>query len=32
MSIRIEELGKMDFSDVSDGMLAPKHPGEILLE
>lgn len=33
MTINIEELTYMDFSDVSDGTrLAPIHPGEILLE
>jgi len=25
-------MGTMDFSDVSDGVLLPVHPGEILLE
>jgi addiction module HigA family antidote len=35
MSIRIEDLSRMDFSDVADvaaGKLPPIHPGEILLE
>ena len=35
MSIRMEEIEKMDFSDVADlraGRSAPIHPGEILLE
>jgi addiction module HigA family antidote len=32
MSIRIEELSDMDFSDVAEGELEPVHPGKILLE
>ena len=33
MSIRRDELRKMDFSDVSSGRrLAPVHPGEVLLK
>jgi addiction module HigA family antidote len=35
MSIRIEDLESIDFSDVADlssGKLAPVHPGEILME
>ena len=32
MSIRIEELNDMDFSDVAEGELEPVHPGKILLE
>jgi addiction module HigA family antidote len=35
MSIGIDELGDLNFSDVAevaDGKLAPVHPGEILLE
>ncbi len=32
MTIRIEELQDMDFSDVSEGRLHPVHPGEILRE
>lgn len=35
MSIRVEDLDGMDFSDVADlslGRLPPVHPGEILLE
>ena len=35
MSIRMEEIEKVDFSDVADlnaGRSAPIHPGEILLE
>ena len=35
MSIRVEEIEKMDFSDVANlraGRSAPIHPGEILLE
>lgn len=35
MSIRIEDLGNIDFSDVADthqGKLPPIHPGEILRE
>lgn len=35
MSIRIEDLGNTDFSDVADlaaGWLPPVHPGEILNE
>ncbi len=32
MTIRIEELEGMDFSDVSEGKLHPIHPGEILRE
>jgi antitoxin HigA-1 len=35
MSIRIEDLGQIDFSDVADvsaGRLPRIHPGEILLE
>ena len=35
MSIRIDELSELDFSDVADtsaGRGAPIHPGEILLE
>ena len=35
MSIRIEDLGQVDFSDVADlsaGRLPRIHPGEILLE
>jgi len=32
MTIKREELEKMDFSDVSDGTkLAPVHPGDVLL-
>jgi antitoxin HigA-1 len=32
MRIKRDELEKMDFSDVSDGVrLAPVHPGEVLL-
>lgn len=30
--IHMDDLSKTDFSDVSDGTLAPVHPGEILLE
>lgn len=32
MSIDINDIGKMDFSDISDGQEAPIHPGEILKE
>lgn len=32
MSINISDIGKMDFSDISDGQDAPVHPGEILKE
>ena len=32
MSIAIEDLNQHDFSDVAEGVLAPIHPGEILLE
>ena len=33
MSIRLEELGGMDFSDVAEGgKLPPVHPGEMLRE
>ncbi len=35
MSIRMEDVAGMDFSDVADvaaGKLAPIHPGEILRE
>ncbi len=35
MSIRMEEIEKVDFSDVADlnaGRSAPIHPGEILME
>ena len=33
MTIRIEELDNMDFSDVAEGKkLSPIHPGEILQE
>ena len=35
MSIRVDEIEKMDFSDVAnlrEGRSAPIHPGEILLE
>lgn len=31
MSISIDELRNMDFSDVADGNIDPVHPGEILL-
>ncbi|HKJ84326.1 MAG TPA: HigA family addiction module antitoxin [Mariprofundaceae bacterium] len=30
--IHINDLPNTDFSDVSDGLLSPVHPGEILLE
>ncbi len=34
MSIRVEDLDRIDFSDVADvsGKFSPVHPGEILLE
>jgi antitoxin HigA-1 len=33
MTIRRDELGKIDYSDVSSGKrLAPVHPGEVLLK
>ncbi|MBS3779464.1 MAG: HigA family addiction module antidote protein [Desulfovermiculus sp.] len=32
MSIRLEELKDIDFSDVAEGELEPIHPGKILLE
>lgn len=32
MTIRIEDLESMDFSDVSNERLQPIHPGEILRE
>jgi len=33
MTIRVEDLASMDFSDIAeDGKLPPIHPGEILLE
>jgi len=32
MTIRIEDLESMDFSDVASGSVPPIHPGEILLE
>ncbi len=31
MSIHVDQLEKMDFTDIADGDLAPVHPGEILL-
>lgn len=32
MSIAIEDLTHHDFSDITEGVLSPVHPGEILLE
>ena len=32
MSIASEDLYNQDFSDLSEGVLAPIHPGEILFE
>ncbi|MFT4925455.1 MAG: addiction module HigA family antidote [Phenylobacterium sp.] len=32
MSIDINDIGKMDFSDISTGKEAPVHPGEVLKE
>ena len=32
MSIHVDQLGRMDFSDVATGELDPVHPGEILLQ
>jgi len=31
MSVNLEDLKDMDFSDVADEEMAPVHPGEILL-
>jgi hypothetical protein len=30
MSIDINDISKMDFSDISDGQDKPVHPGELL--